>query len=259
MFGFGLWDLAPKAFAVHPDGEPQAVNKLGATAGLDGVAGWAVVGDWSGGRVDVVLSGIVLVPPTDLLRAERAKLRALHAKEAEKAHLEAEAKEQVRRDILRKGAKHPDDGPEVKLVCATDTDVLSIVVQAGKHTSNELKPYLAQPGDEIVIEERDKPRHDVKGGKVVDYFQKALFRRMQNKRTKVGLLSPDAKWVYIEHETKGELLDETVVDAPEAYTIQSAEDPAYATAIAPKAVYRKGKPNGFSQPLPFLYMTSLEN
>ena len=48
-------------------------------------------------------------------------------------------------------------------------------------------------------EEKDKPRHEVKDGKVVDYFQKGLYRKVNSQRTKVGLLSPDGKWVFIEH------------------------------------------------------------
>jgi endoglucanase len=263
-YKFDLRKLKPDVPArVVPDfaasiAEPQVVNKPGTTAGLDGVSGWAVVGDWGGGPVDVTLAGIVLVPPTDERRAELTKLRQLHAQEAGQARVEAEARQKTRQGLLTNGANHPQNGPEVKLVCTTGTDVLSIVLQAGKHTSNELKPYEARPGDEIVIEEKDKPWHDVKDGKVVDYFRRALFRTSGNNRTRVGLLSPDGKWVFIEHETKGELLDETLVDAPAAYTIQSTEDRAYATPKAPRAVFRKGKPNGFSQPLPFVYTISLQ-
>ena len=45
--------------------EPQSVEKAGKTPGLSHVAVWMVIGDWSAGAVDIVLSGIVLVPPTD--------------------------------------------------------------------------------------------------------------------------------------------------------------------------------------------------
>ncbi|MBM3891826.1 MAG: hypothetical protein FJ388_22145, partial [Verrucomicrobia bacterium] len=86
--------------------EPQNVEKAGKTPGLDNVASLMVIGDWSGNAVDVVLSGIVLVPPTDELRAQRAKLREIKAKEAEKARLEAEAKEKARKDMLANGAPH---------------------------------------------------------------------------------------------------------------------------------------------------------
>ena len=119
-------------------------------------------------------------------------------------------------------------------------------------------PYVAQAGDEIVEEAKDKPRHAVKDGKVVDYYQKALYRKVGNERTRAGLLSPDGRLVFIEGQTAGQLLEETVVDVPAAYTIQSADDPAYAFPAAPTAVFRKGKPNGFSQPLPFLYTISMK-
>jgi hypothetical protein len=111
--------------------EPQNVEKAGKTPGLDNVASLMVIGDWSGNAVDVVLSGIVLVPSTDELRTQRAKLKEIKAKEAEKARLEAEAKEKARKKLLETGAPHPADGPEVKHVCAVAPDVLAITLQAG--------------------------------------------------------------------------------------------------------------------------------
>jgi endoglucanase len=238
--------------------EPQNVEKAGKTPGVNHVAVWMVIGDWSASAVDIVLSGIVLVPPTDELRAGRAKLKELHAKEAEQARLQAEAKAKARKKLLDTGAPHPADGPEVRHVCAVAPDVIAVILQAGQHVSNQLVPYVAEPGDEVVEEEKDKPQHEVKDGKVVDYFQKGLFRKVNNQRTKVGLLSPDGKWVFIEHATKGQLLDETVVDVPEAYTLVSTDDANYAKPHSPAKVFRKGKPNGYSTPLPFLYTISLK-
>ncbi len=238
--------------------EPEKVDKAGKTAGLDGVASLLVIGDWSDRPIDVVLSGIALVPPTDESRAERAKLRELRANEAAKARLEAEAKEKARKKLLETGAAHAADGPEVRQVCAVAADVIAITLQAGQHVSNQLVPYVATAGDEIVEEEKGNPRHEVKDGKVMDYFQRGLYRKVDNKRTKVGLLTPDGKTIFIEGKTKGQLLDETVVDVPEAYTVASPDDPAYVKALAPVRVFRKGKPNGLSRPLPFLYTISLK-
>ncbi len=238
--------------------EPQNVEKAGKTPGLDNVASLMVIGDWGGNAVDVVLSGIVLVPPTDELRAQRAKLKELHAKEAEKKRLEAEAKEKARKKFLETGAPHPVDGPEVRQVCAVAPDVLAITLQAGQHVSNQLVPYVAEPGDEVVEEAKDKPQYEVKDGKVVECFQKALYRMVNSKRTKAGEFSFDGKSLFIAGKTKGQLLDETVVDVPEAYTIQSADDSAYAQPLRPAQVFRKGKPDGYSQPLPFLYTISLK-
>lgn len=201
---------------------------------------------------------IALVPPTEALRAGRAKLAKIKAKAVEQARLAAEAKAQARRKLLDTGAPHPADGPEVRLVCAVASNVLAVTLQAGQHANNQLVPYVAQPGDEMVEEDKNNPRHAVKDGRVVDYFQKGLFRKVNNRRTKVGLISPDGQWVFIEHATKGQLLEETVADVPAAYTLVSTDDPNYSQPLAPVKVFRKGKPNGFSQPLPFLYTISLQ-
>ena len=65
--------------------EPQNIEKPGTTPGWARVTViFMVIGDWSGKPIDVVLSGIDLAPPTDELRAGRAKLRELQAKEAER-------------------------------------------------------------------------------------------------------------------------------------------------------------------------------
>ncbi len=263
VYAFDLKGLTPgQPQTLLPDygaslAEPLRVEKPGTTAGLLHVTTWMVIGDWSGKPIDIVLARIALAPATDELRAQRAQLREMKAQEAEQARRDGEAKERARRELLTTGAPHPADGPAVRHVGTVAPDVIAIALQAGQHVGNELVPYVAEPGDEIVDEEKDKPRHEVRDGRVVDYFQRGLFRMVNHTRTKVGLLSPDGSWVFIEHTTKGQLLDETVVDVPAAYAIQSSTDDAYAQPRPPAAVFRKGKPNGYSQPLPFLYTLSL--
>ena len=87
------------------------------------------------------------VPPTEALRSERTKLKELQAKEAEHARQEAQTREQARRQLLKTGAPHPVDGPEVRQVCAVAPDVIAVALQAGKHVNNQLVPYAAEPGD----------------------------------------------------------------------------------------------------------------
>ncbi len=217
-----------------------------------------IQGDWSAKPVDLLISKIALTEPTEAIQAQRADLAAMKTQAAEKARKEAEAKAKARKELLAKGGSHPADGPEVKLVCAVAPDVIAFTLQAGQHASNQLVPYVAQPGDEVVEEEKGKPQYEVKDGKVVEHFQKAVIQMANNKRAKMGNLSFDGKFLVIEGKTKGQLLDETMVDAPEAYTIQSADDAAYAKALPPSQVFRKGKPNGNSKPLPFLYTISLK-
>ena len=237
--------------------EPLKVDEPGTTPGFGPLAIYMLVGDWSSNPVDLLLNSISLVPPTDELRAARAQLRAQQAKEAERARLEAEAKQRARQEYLANGAPHPPDGPEVKLVCATSPDVLTLQIHAGQHVNNELIAYQAQPGDERVADAKAKARHTIRDGRIVDYQQTAVYRQVDGRRTKLGLLSPDEQWLFVEHASAGQPLDETVVDLPAAYRVQAADDPAYTAPAQPTAVFRKGKPDGFSQPLPFLYTISL--
>ena len=205
-----------------------------------------------------LLLAFAALAPCLAMAAQTKPELEIKVKEAAKVRLQAEATAKARRHLLDTGAPHPADGPEVKQVCAVAPDVLAITLQAGQNVNNQLAPYVAEPGDEIVEQEKDPPMHEVRDGKLVDYFQKSLFRKVANQRTKVGLLSPDGKSLFIEGRTTGQLLEEMVVDAPEAYTLASTDDPNYAKPVAPTKVFRKGKPNGLSKPLPFLYTISLK-
>ncbi len=150
----------------------------------------------------------------------------------------------------------PANLPQVKYVCAVAPDMLAIEIQSGQFAPNQLVRYTPQPGDELV-EDKQRPHREIVDGKVVEIFQKRLYRNVNGQRVSVGLLSPDGKYLFIEGQSKGELLDETSVDLPESYQIQSSNDPAYQQPRQPVAVYRKNKPNGYSQPLPYLYTVSL--
>jgi len=154
-------------------------------------------------------------------------------------------------------AQHPPDGPQVKQVCAVAPDVLALEIQSGQFTPNQLLPYTPKQGDELV-EERDRPHREIVNGKMVEIFQKRLYRMVNGQRVSVGLLSPDGKFLFIEGQTRGTLLDETAVDLPESYEIHSTTDPSYREPRSPTTVYRKGKPNGYSQPFPYLYTVSLK-
>lgn len=174
-----------------------------------------------------------------------------------KAAKAQEARDRGRNRLLEQGARHEADGVIVGTIGAVATDVLAITVQAGQHVNNQLIPYRPGPGDEVVEEEKEKPRHEVKDGTVVAIARKGVFRNQDGKRVRLGMLSPDGTQLFITGKTKGQTLDETVVDLPEAYAIQSADDAAYAQPRPPATVHRKGKPNGYSQPLPFIYTISL--
>jgi endoglucanase len=233
--------------------EPEKPGKRPDLARITNVL---VMGGWTAEPVDVVLSEIVLVPPNDEVRAGRAKLREIRARDAEQARLQAEARAKARAKLLEEGSPHPADGPQVKQVCAVAVDVLAITLQAGFFVPNELRPYSPAPNDEIV--EEKESYNEVRNGRVVAVHYRTLYQTVGGQRTRIGALSPDGKFLFKEHTTAGQLLDETIVDQPAAYRIQSANDPTYAAPVQPLAVFRKGKPNGPSRPLPFLYTISLK-
>jgi hypothetical protein len=98
-YGFNLPALKPGAaqritaeFGVSL-AEPQHIEKPGTLPGLGLVVNCMIIGDWSGHAVEVVLSRVELVPPTEDLRSERTKLKELQAKEAEQARQEAATRE----------------------------------------------------------------------------------------------------------------------------------------------------------------------
>ena len=237
--------------------EPQIVEKPGDTPGLEGVVSYLVIGDWSGSAVDVVLSGIELVPPTETLPLGRTKLRELQAQGSgagsPSGRGEGERSPQTPGDrCIPSGGR---SGCAAR--CAVATDVLAVTLQAGRHVNNQLVPYVASPATNWWTRRKTTARHAVTNGRVVDYYVRALYRQVNGERTRVRSLSPDGQQVFIEGASTGQVLEETVVDLPAAYTVQSADDPVYAQPIAPAAVFRKGKPNGLSQPFPFLYTISL--
>lgn len=237
--------------------EPYEVEKKGEKAGLSDIAVWMVVGDWSDDPLDVTLIHLELVPATDALRAQREEWRRIKAEREAQAQRERKARIQAAKALIEEGAPHPTDGPEVTHMCTVAPDVLVITIQAGKYGRNQLLPYQPQEGDEIIEEEKDKPRYRVEDGYVVTYYTRALYRQVEGKRTRIGLVSPDGRYLFIEGRSTGTILDETAVDYPEAYLIQSQDDERYQIALSPLAVYRKSKPNAPSHPLPYLHTISL--
>lgn len=239
--------------------EPTKVEKPGTIPGLDlsAITNVMIIGDWTDKPVNLYLSGISVAPPDDSIRAARDKFAKQKAQEAEQARQQAEAKAKARQELLEKGAAHPADGPSVEHICAVAPDILTVTIQSGTNAPNQLIPYVPQPDDEIVREKSDEPHYIVKAGKVIEDHDKALYRKVNGQRTRIGTLSPDGKHIFKEGQTVGTLLDPSVVDVPQAYAIQSADDPAYASPAHPRAVHRKSKPNGNSRPLPFVHNISL--
>jgi len=216
-------------------GQPAGVENAGSIPGFDPatIRFAMIVGIWTADPVDLHLSRITLVPPG------KAASNAVPAAKPQAVAQPAST------------AAQPVDGPEPTFICAVAPDVLAITVQACTQVSNQLLPYVAQPGDQITEEKGTFfEAHD-------DGVKERHLRMVMRNGAALGLLSPDGKLVAITRTSSGQVLDETAVDAPTSYTITSPTDQAYAKPMAPTAVFRKGKPNGHSRPFPFLYTVSL--
>ena len=88
--------------------EPE---KAGKKPDLAHITNILVMGGWTAQPVDAVLSGIVLVPPNDEIRASRAKLKENRAREAEQARLQAEAATKAKRKLLEEARRTRQTDP----------------------------------------------------------------------------------------------------------------------------------------------------
>lgn len=201
-------------------------------------------GDWKKARLDVFVDKVEVVPPTEEMKAMRATLaKRLHAKAEREGKRREE--EQRRRLELLAGAPHPGDGPQVVHIGAVDRDILVVRLQAGKAINPGQQGYVPEDGDEIKYKGKDLLVWH--RGEIV--FQKKG-RELHRKGKRLGdYIEAFGTWeprVWdMDHE--GEKLSIVTAEAPEAYRIDSTDDPAFARPLQPTAVYRKSKPNGLDR------------
>jgi len=209
--------------------QPENVGSLD----LANIRQFKVQGDWQKGVLDLEIDEIVLVEPDAKMMAQReaqvkveAEAAVLKAKQAaeEKAKLARQ-----REDKIRSYRWPSVNSPEVTHICLVAPDILSLTIEAQRTIPFALTKYEPQPGDEKQIE------------KYSDGTQRkaTLLRKGSN----VGsLLGKNLDWLSTSERLAGDPLLEFFTETPANYTIQSADDPAYATAVKPSAVYRKSMP-----------------
>ncbi|MBM4086821.1 MAG: hypothetical protein FJ272_18695, partial [Planctomycetes bacterium] len=221
--------------------EPAKSGDPGQIAGFDAahVTMMQVQGDWSDRPVDLLITGIVLVEPNDVLRAQRAQLRETRAKEAEKARREAEGREKKKLEMLANPV-HPADGPSVKHVCAVSPDVLAIVLQEKMVERVGQQLYEKQPGDEWkragnkVIAWED--------GVAVETPKDAEVERKEaGRKRKLGHLAVNAGVLHPEETVKGVDLSDFTVAETAAYRVES--EGTSDGGQSPVQVWWKRKPN----------------
>ncbi len=116
----------------------------------------------------------------------------------------------------------PGDGPAVSHIGAVAPDILEVVVLVGQAQHGVQQPYVPQPGDQIRKDGRGRVL--VRGGQPVG-----------------NIVGPKGD-VFTPYDAVVGQGRDRAVDKVAGYRLQSADDPAYATAQAPVKLSRKSKP-----------------
>lgn len=209
------WSLVAPASGgdlLHPDTRDKG------TIDLARLTQWQLQGDWAGAKpLDVEIDAIVLAAEADVpaLAERRARLR----------QAEAEAQRKRSEDLAKAKAAvtHGAQSPWIESVYAVAPDILAVAIRAQDVVPGRIEPYTAQAGDKLV-----------KDGRYV------LLERGGKRVAKVLGKAQDT--LSFNEDIAGDPLLEPLVAEPDTWSLQSAQDPAYAAPTAPVKVERKGKP-----------------
>ena len=97
---------------------PAAADEVDLSFDPSMVRGQLLIGDWSGSPLDIQIREITLAKPSTELLAQRAAKVVKVNQEIARRREQARREEEARQKMLREGAEHPEDGPEVQYVCA---------------------------------------------------------------------------------------------------------------------------------------------
>ncbi len=223
-----------------PLSRPNKVeSKSGVAFNPAKVSGWQFVGDWQAGILDVEIETVLAVAPDAAMLAQRkaaAHVLAEQAKkDAEKAAVAAQRQAAERQELIRRYATRNTNSPAVAAVFTVAPDVIELEIEAQRVLLSRFGKYEPQPGDEKRLE---KPHADrafpmaklLRGGKPIGWLQ-----------------GKDLGWFESFEGLDGDPLLEFFAEDPAGYAISSADDPAFAQARAPLAVFRKSKPVDWQQ------------
>ncbi len=132
-----------------------------------------------------------------------------------------------------------DDGPRVSHVGAVAPEILEVVILVGQGRPGVQQPYVPQPGDEVRKDGRGRVL--VRGGKTIG-----------------NIVGPQGD-VFTPYDAVVGSGRERPVDRVADYRLQSADDPAYATAQAPVRLSRKTKPTDLCRTAGWAFDSPLEH
>ncbi|MEM6394576.1 MAG: hypothetical protein AAF797_17555 [Planctomycetota bacterium] len=145
----GFTDLFPMDGSTLAD--PARINKPGDTEGLDtgNLTSWSILGHWEDTPFHAEVESLTLARPPAALRGEQTQRRLAGMAPAERAAW-------LRQRMLKSGADHPADGPEVVSVYALGPTLLGVQIQDRRVEPAGQVPYTAQPGDGIRYAKKNK-------------------------------------------------------------------------------------------------------
>jgi len=219
----GFVEVTPQNGA--PLSKPNEPDKTGQPLNLSKISQYQFGGDWSSdGAIDIEVSAISFVPPTEEVRAQRVALVQQEAADREKLQLEREA--------LRAKYKRNALSPTVSNIAPVATNVLSIEIKSERILPASLTLYVAQSGDVRSEKKDDKGQiNEVtvsRGGKDLGW-----------------LIGPKRDWLAAREGFEGDPLLEFVADDASNFTVSSSDDTNFAQGVKPLWVARKSTPTNW--------------
>lgn len=213
----------------------EDAKKNGGPVGLDlaRITQYQVSGDWSKDILDIELDAILLLQPGPQLIAEREAYVRVQEEEAAAAAKRASEEQELltkkRQDMLRMYTPGREQAPVIVQTSLAAPDIIAITIEAQRIIPSTVTAYVAQPGDEqIAVNWAD-------GG--------VRYAKLKRGGKHLGILQGKG----LDHLSTFERADgdpflDFVADDLDNYVITSADDPAYAVAVKPLAVFRKTMP-----------------
>ncbi len=252
VFEFDLTPLTPnEESVVYPIGSSPLSTSV---TGSDDepfdparIVSCLLMGNWQKERFDLMVSAIELRPPTQEHLQQRAEQMAVIQAERERQRLMDQQLRELRQRIVKEGAEHPADGPQVTAIAALSPTMLAVRIEQQSIAHGGQRAYVSQPGDKAISEgKKVLAWHD---GEPAEVSSSQKLRRQQpdsQQQREIGKLLADGKTLWVDNTLEGvELTPETII-VPLAYRLQSRDDFKYAQPVSPVEVFHKAKPVGRS-------------
>lgn len=182
-----------------------------------------VIGDWSGGALNLELDRIALEAATPAALAERQARDTRLAQEAEALKQE--------RAALRQKYTRGASSPRLAHLAPVAPNVLQLTITSGRVIPALLTKYVAQANDE------KREKKDDKG----EVYEVVLVRN----GGEIGyLVGPKREWLNTMEGFEGDPLLEFVADDAASYTLSSNDDASF--KVKPQVIGRKSKPTNWS-------------